>query len=85
MTAGRTAPAAYASGPYADRPAGSEVVESREPEVISVRTEREVVAGVFYDKDGERHEYAYTAAGFAYERVERMLNPWRDARSRRFS
>ena len=37
--------------------------------------ERELITGVFYDKDGKRHEYAYTAVGFAYERVERMLNP----------
>lgn len=49
--------------------------------------ERELIVGVFYDKDGKRHEYAYTAIGFApadvierayrneREREERMRNP----------
>jgi hypothetical protein len=35
---------------------------------------RELIVGVFYDAEGNRHEYAYVAVGFAYERVERMLN-----------
>lgn len=42
------------------------------------RQEREIIIGVFYDEKGERHESAYTAVGFAHERVARMLNPKRD-------
>jgi hypothetical protein len=30
-----------------------------------IAQERELIVGVFYDKDGNRHEYAYTAVGFA--------------------
>jgi len=58
---------------------GSEVGDSREPAVISDQTDRELITGVFFDAKGARREYAYTAVGFAYERVERMLNPGRHA------
>jgi len=44
------------------------------------REERNLIVGFFYDRDGVRHEYAYVAVGFAYERVERMLNPSRRGR-----
>jgi hypothetical protein len=43
-----------------------------EREPVSEIPEKELIIGVFYDKKG-RHEYAYTAIGFAYERVARML------------
>lgn len=64
----------------------SEVGESRAPDSVTLikATERELITGVFFDKDGTRHEYAYTAIGFAYERVERMLNPGRPTRNRRW-
>lgn len=42
------------------------------------RPERELITGVFFDAKGVRHEYAYTAVGFAHERVDAMLNPPRE-------
>lgn len=36
--------------------------------------ERELIVGTFYDKDGNRHEYAYTAVGFAPEDVIERAN-----------
>jgi hypothetical protein len=44
--------------------------------------ERELIVGVFYDKDGTRHEYAYTAVGFAPEDVIERANA-RESRWRR--
>jgi hypothetical protein len=36
--------------------------------------ERELIVGIFYDKDGTRHEYGYTAVGFAPEGVIERAN-----------
>jgi hypothetical protein len=58
----------------------TEASELFEPEAS--HTERELITGVFYDAKGVRHEYAYTAVGFAYERVARMLNQSRGWRER---
>lgn len=59
------------------------------PQRLDVRTEgeestayKQVIIGVFYDKDGKRHEYAYTAIGFAPENVIERANA-REAEDRR--
>ena len=35
---------------------------------------RQMISGVFYDEKGNRHEYAYTAVGFAPDDVIERAN-----------
>lgn len=48
--------------------------QSQTPSESTERSSRELIVGIFYDKDRKRHEYAYTAVGFAPDNVIERAN-----------